>query len=247
MQEGVDLRRAPHRPGPGHHAAAEDPRRVRHRRLGRGARRGRGQPPAHPRHLGRRRRRRVRGRRLDEREGLPARQVRRLALGTSRIDYNGRFCMSSAAAAGNRAFGIDRGLPLPRRRHRRRRRGPPPRVERRRDHAAVRPTPGRRTRNGGLVVVDPRRSATARLTDDGAGVHLQPAPGTDLILLLGLANVVFAEHLADTRTSTPGPPARTLSVGASPAGGRNGCRNTRESPPASSAMSRAGSLGPNGR
>ena len=37
----------------------------------------------------------------------------RLALGTSRIDYNGRFCMSSAAAAGNRAFGIDRGLPFP--------------------------------------------------------------------------------------------------------------------------------------
>lgn len=33
----------------------------------------------------------------------------RLALRTSRIDYNGRFCMSSAAAAGNRAFGVDRG------------------------------------------------------------------------------------------------------------------------------------------
>jgi assimilatory nitrate reductase catalytic subunit len=29
------------------------------------------------------------------------------------IDYNGRFCMSSAATAGNRAFGIDRGLPFP--------------------------------------------------------------------------------------------------------------------------------------
>src|SRR5207244_7369924 len=37
----------------------------------------------------------------------------RVALGTSRIDYNGRFCMSSAAAAGNRAFGLDRGLPFP--------------------------------------------------------------------------------------------------------------------------------------
>src|SRR5450830_1550092 len=37
----------------------------------------------------------------------------RLALGTSRIDYNGRFCMSSAAAAGIRAFGLDRGLPFP--------------------------------------------------------------------------------------------------------------------------------------
>ncbi len=28
----------------------------------------------------------------------------RVALGTSNIDYNGRFCMSSAAAAGIRAF-----------------------------------------------------------------------------------------------------------------------------------------------
>ncbi len=37
----------------------------------------------------------------------------RVALGTSRIDYNGRFCMSSAAAASNRAFGMDRGLPFP--------------------------------------------------------------------------------------------------------------------------------------
>src|SRR5262249_5798459 len=37
----------------------------------------------------------------------------RVALRTSNIDYNGRFCMSSAATAGNRAFGLDRGLPFP--------------------------------------------------------------------------------------------------------------------------------------
>ena len=37
----------------------------------------------------------------------------RLALGTSQIDYNGRWCMSSAASAGNQAFGVDRGLPFP--------------------------------------------------------------------------------------------------------------------------------------
>ena len=37
----------------------------------------------------------------------------RVALGTSNIDYNGRFCMSSAGAAGIRALGIDRGLPFP--------------------------------------------------------------------------------------------------------------------------------------
>jgi assimilatory nitrate reductase catalytic subunit len=37
----------------------------------------------------------------------------RVALRTKNIDYNGRFCMASAAAAGLRAFGIDRGLPFP--------------------------------------------------------------------------------------------------------------------------------------
>ena len=37
----------------------------------------------------------------------------RVALGTPFIDYNGRFCMSSAAAGANRAFGLDRGLPFP--------------------------------------------------------------------------------------------------------------------------------------
>ena len=37
----------------------------------------------------------------------------RVALRTANIDYNGRFCMASAAAAAIRAFGIDRGLPFP--------------------------------------------------------------------------------------------------------------------------------------
>ncbi|WP_341361311.1 molybdopterin oxidoreductase family protein [Georgenia sp. M64] len=123
----------------------------------------------------------------------------RVGLGTSRIDYNGRFCMSSAAAAANRAFGLDRGLPFP--------------VTDLADASVVlllgsnvaetmppfvRHLAGARSR-GGLVVVDPRRSATADLTGAGAGVHLQPAPGTDLALLLGLAHVVVQEGLADER------------------------------------------------
>jgi assimilatory nitrate reductase catalytic subunit len=121
----------------------------------------------------------------------------RLALGTSRIDYNGRFCMSSAAAAGNRAFGIDRGLPFPLS-----------------DldaastvlllgtnvAATMPPFIGHLTGAqdaGGLIVVDPRRTATARLTDEGRGIHLQPTPGTDLALLLGLTHVVITEELMD--------------------------------------------------
>lgn len=37
----------------------------------------------------------------------------RVALATPNVDYNGRFCMSSAAAASINAFGLDRGLPFP--------------------------------------------------------------------------------------------------------------------------------------
>ncbi|OUM40301.1 nitrite reductase [Arthrobacter agilis] len=123
----------------------------------------------------------------------------RLALRTSRIDYNGRFCMSSAAAAGNRAFGVDRGLPFPLEDldtasvvlllGSNAADTMPPFVQHLRGAQAA----------AGLIVVDPRRSATARLTDQGKGIHLQPTPGTDLALLLGLAHVVVAEGLEDRR------------------------------------------------
>jgi assimilatory nitrate reductase catalytic subunit len=121
----------------------------------------------------------------------------RLALGTSRIDYNGRFCMSSAAAAGNRAFGVDRGMPFPLSDL---------------DEASTVLLLGTNVAAtmppfighlagaqaaGGLIVVDPRRTATARLTEEGRGTHVQPTPGTDLALLLGLTHIVLSEGLAD--------------------------------------------------
>ena len=134
----------------------------------------------------------------------------RIALGTSRIDYNGRFCMSSAAAAGNRAFGVDRGLPFPLSDLGAASHGPPPRHERRRDDASVRrpPQPERRRREGSSssIRAGPRPRA---LTDEGRGIHLQPTPGTDLALLLGLTHVVVAEgltdaaYLADRTTGSP--------------------------------------------
>ena len=121
----------------------------------------------------------------------------RIALRTRHIDYNGRFCMSSAAAAGNRAFGVDRGLPFPLADVA----GAgavllvgsnvadtmPPLVQ----HLG--PVRAR----GGLLVVDPRHSATAALTDEGGGLHLQPLPGTDQVLLLGLLHLVVADGLTD--------------------------------------------------
>jgi assimilatory nitrate reductase catalytic subunit len=112
----------------------------------------------------------------------------RVALGTSRIDYNGRFCMSSAAAAGTRAFGMDRGLPFP--------------VEDLRaadvvllvggNPAETMPPFVQHLRDAELIVVDPRRSATA----EQAALHLRPAPGTDLALALGILHAVVADgHL----------------------------------------------------
>lgn len=60
--------------------------------------------------------------------------------------------------------------------------------------------PGRlaalRARGGRLIVIDPRRSKTAEVADE----HLAIVPGTDAALLAGVANVLFAEGLAD-----PGP------------------------------------------
>ena len=118
----------------------------------------------------------------------------RVALGTASIDYNGRFCMSSAAAAGIRAFGVDRGLPFP--------------VE---DIAGaevillVGANPGetmpplmqyfqaQRANGGRLIVVDPRSSATAQ----GATLHLRLAPGTDAALANGILHVMVRDGLVN--------------------------------------------------
>lgn len=118
----------------------------------------------------------------------------RVALGTSQIDYNGRFCMSSAAAAGNRAFGLDRGLPFPLE--------DIPRtgcVILVGSNLAETMPPALRyltelKENGGrLIVVDPRRTRTAEQAD----LHLAPRPGTDLALALGLLHLVVAEGRTD--------------------------------------------------
>lgn len=47
-----------------------------------------------------------------EKRYLPG-KFARVALRTANIDYNGRFCTSSAAAASIRSLGIDRGPPFP--------------------------------------------------------------------------------------------------------------------------------------
>ncbi|HEY9370004.1 molybdopterin oxidoreductase family protein [Streptomyces sp.] len=118
----------------------------------------------------------------------------RLVLATSQIDYNGRFCMSSAAAAHNRAFGLDRGLPFPL-------------VDIPQSGCvilvgsnlaetmppALRYLTELKANGGKLIVVDPRRTRTAEQAD----LHLAPRPGTDLALALGLLHLVVAEGRTD--------------------------------------------------
>ena len=113
----------------------------------------------------------------------------RVALGTSQIDYNGRFCMSSAAAAGNAAFGLDRGLPFP--------------VTdlgaadvvllAGANPAETMPPLMQHLNHADLIVIDPRLTATA----EQAALHLQPAPGTDLALVLGLLHVAVVDGWTD--------------------------------------------------
>ena len=117
----------------------------------------------------------------------------RAGLGTRYVDYNGRLCMVSAAAANNKAFGIDRAanpwsdIPL----------------------AEVLLIAGsncaetfpvlnkflweQRDRGGCWIIVDPRETATARQGD----VHLQLRPGTDVALANGLLHVLIKEGFVD--------------------------------------------------
>ena len=119
----------------------------------------------------------------------------RTALRSANIDYNGRFCMAAAAAANQRAFGLDRGLPFP--------------LE---DipGAEVILLPGgnpaetmppimqyfeaQKARGGKLIVADPRRTPTARAAD----LHLALSPGTDAALANGLLHIAIRDKLIDT-------------------------------------------------
>ncbi|WP_406691003.1 molybdopterin oxidoreductase family protein [Saccharopolyspora sp. ID03-671] len=114
----------------------------------------------------------------------------RLALGTSQIDYNGRFCMSSAAAAGNAAFGVDRGLPFPVTDLG----GADVVLLAGANPAETMPPLMQHLRSPELIVIDPRRTATA----EQAALHLQPLPGTDLALALGLLHIAVVDGHSDT-------------------------------------------------
>src|SRR6266536_564347 len=118
----------------------------------------------------------------------------RVALRTPDIDYNGRFCMSSAAAAGIRAFGVDRGLPFPLTDI-----ADAETVLLAGSTAAETMPPfmqwiaEQRARGGTWIVIDPRRTPTAR----AATLHLQVTPGTDLALVNALLHIAISSRRLD--------------------------------------------------
>ncbi|MGQ0679298.1 MAG: molybdopterin oxidoreductase family protein [Actinomycetota bacterium] len=115
----------------------------------------------------------------------------RVALGTKHIDYNGRLCMVSAAAANKKAFGIDRaaspwadmfetdvimlfganvGECFP---------------------VATQYFWGARDRGAKLITIDPRETPIARTAD----IHVPLRPGTDAAFCNGVLHVVVREGL----------------------------------------------------
>lgn len=118
----------------------------------------------------------------------------RVALQTKYIDYNGRFCMSAAASAGNKAFGIDRGL-----------------TNRLSDIAAAKciilagtniaecqPTlmpyfTGAKENGAFIIAIDPRNTGTTELAD----LHLKVKPGMDAALVNGMLKVLLDGGYAD--------------------------------------------------
>src|SRR5690348_13048452 len=117
----------------------------------------------------------------------------RVALRTKNIDYNGRLCMSSAAGAYDKAFGIDRS-PLPM--------TDVPLADAifvvGSNVAECFPVMTQwvwraRDRGAKLIVADPRQHATARTAD----LWLPVRPGTDIALLNAMLRVLIHEGMTD--------------------------------------------------
>ncbi len=118
----------------------------------------------------------------------------RVALQTKYIDYNGRFCMSAAASAGNKTFGMDRGLTNPL--------SDIPLAKciilAGTNIAECQPTLmpyfTRAKENGAyIIVIDPRETGTSAIAD----LHLKVKPGTDAALANGLQKILIEEGLLD--------------------------------------------------
>lgn len=130
-------------------------------------------------------------------ESYTANKLFKAGIRTNNVDSNARLCMASAATGYIQVYGKDE----------------PPGCYEDMDHADCffliganmfechpplfeRIQRRRRTHPGTtLICVDPRRTRTAAHAD----IHLAPVPGTDLLLLNAMAQVICAERLYDER------------------------------------------------
>jgi nitrate reductase NapA len=128
-------------------------------------------------------------------ESYTANKLFKAGIRTNNVDSNARLCMASAAVGYTQVYGKDE----------------PPGCYEDMDHADCffliganmfechpplfeRIQRRRRTHPGTtLICVDPRRTRTAEHAD----IHLAPIPGTDLLLLNAMAQVILAEGLHD--------------------------------------------------
>jgi assimilatory nitrate reductase catalytic subunit len=118
----------------------------------------------------------------------------RVSLKTKYIDYNGRYCMSSAATAANLVFGIDRGLTCAL--------NDIPEAEciilAGTNIAECQPTLmpyflKAKKKGSFIIVIDPRETQTAKLAD----LHIKIKPGTDANLVNGILKVLIEKGYAD--------------------------------------------------
>jgi len=119
----------------------------------------------------------------------------RVALRSKYIDYNGRYCMSSAAAASNQAFGLDRGMTMPL--------SEIPFAKyiilAGTNVAECQPTMMpyllEAKKNGAIIVtIDPRNTLTSKIAD----IHVRLQPGFDSVFINGLLHVMIEEKLIAT-------------------------------------------------
>ncbi|MGY4690815.1 assimilatory nitrate reductase catalytic subunit NasC [Salibacterium sp. K-3] len=121
-------------------------------------------------------------------------KLARVGLGTKYVDYNGRFCMSSAASAGTKTFGLDRGFTN--------------RIDQIPDAKCIilagtnvaecQPTfvpylEEARQNGSFLIVIDPRDTDTAAMAD----LHLKVKPGQDKQLALLMEQYIVKNELHD--------------------------------------------------
>lgn len=139
------------------------------------------------------------GRQLTNENAYQLTKFAEVAIGTSRIDVDGSWSKTSAAAAATSCFGNDRALPFPV-------------TDVGSAHAVllVGADPAETmspflahlvgsAAHAGLMVVDPRVTTSVSWALLGDGVHLRLRPRTDAALALGLIHLAVTENFADQR------------------------------------------------